>query len=169
MADDPTDWDRLAERVAETLPTLAARSFLTLAWGAVPPVYVQFGQSASELSAHTGSDDVLPPARRLDSAAVERLRGLGWSPPEADPTGRHTWSVAVPWPARSAEHRRLAEMAVGVLRDVHRVPRPEELEYRGWREAEPDPEGVTFDPEDLERYQPHLVFPALGIRDAQAG
>ena len=62
----------------------------------------------------------------------------------------------------------MAARCVAVLRDLHAVPSPDELEYRAWREAEPDPEGVTFYPEDLEPAEPHLVLPALGVRDAQA-
>lgn len=163
----PLTWAELAQGLADELPGLEDRTFLTIWWTSDPPVYVQLEQTATALVARTGDDDVLPPDQRLSPAGRAALQEDGWVVPELDPTGRRTWTRSLAWPARSAGYQRLAAACVGVLQDVHAVPSPTELEYRAWREAEPDPVGVTFYPEDLEPAEPHLVLPQLGLRDAQ--
>ena len=166
MSSPPT-WAELAQRLADELAGFEDRTFLTMCWTSDPTVYVQLEQTALALVARTGDDDVLPPDQRLSPAGRSALQEDGWVVPELDPSGRRTWTCSLTWPARNEDYERLAARCVAVLRDVHAVPSPGELEYRAWREAEPDPEGVTFYPEDLEPADPHLELPGLGLRDAQ--
>ena len=161
-------WTSFEEGLATELGALDDRVVVTVSWSTTPTVYVQLEQTATQLLARSGADDVLPVEQRLGPERRARLETAGWVPPEVDPQSRGTWTLAVPWPARSADHDRLAAACRTVLRDVHQVPSPAELEYRAWRHPEPDPVGVTFHPEDLEPGDPHLVLPALGITDAQA-
>ena len=166
MAGGETGWDAFGGALAGALSQLQDRSHLLVSWADVPTVYAQFAQSSTELVVVTGADDVLPPDRRLGADGAARLQASGWSPPTAGVAGK-TWHFAVPWPARSADYRRVAGLVVEVFRDVHRVPGANALEYRGWRDAQPGPEGVTYYEEDLEPAEPHLTFPDLEIRDAQ--
>jgi hypothetical protein len=162
-----TTWESLEQGLADELPELEDRSFLTIFWAPVPMAYVQFEQSGTALTARTGADDVLPADQRLGPAGCTVLETGGWTVPEQDPAGKRTWTMTVGWPAGTEVYERLAARCATVLRDVHGVSSPTELEYRAWREAEPDPEGVTFYPEDLEPAEPHLVLPRLGLHDAQ--
>lgn len=168
MADGELSWDGFAEALAQVLPSLQERSYLVVSWGSVPTVYVQFAQTASQLQAKTGAGDVMPANRQIGSADTDVMRSSGWLAPEQDAGSRNTWHSVLPWPARSADYHRVAQMAVAVLRDAHRVPSPDVLEHRAWREAEPDPVGVTFYEDDLEPLEPHLEFPELRIRDGLA-
>lgn len=151
------------EALASTFSELSERTMVTISWSAVPTVYLQFAQRSESLTVRTGGEDVLP-----GSAASGALAGLGWEPPSTDPLGQRTWHASLGWPARSGQYAGLAQMCVAVLREVNGVPSPAELEYRAWREAEEPPEGVTYDEDELEPAEPHLVFARLEITDADA-
>lgn len=168
MTNGATSWPSFQDGLADELGGLEDRTHVTLSWSSVPTVYVQLEQTDTHLVARTGADDVLPPERRLSPEQRAGLENAGWVLPTADPQSRGTWSLTLPWPARAADHDRIAAACVTALRDVHQVPSPAELEYRAWRDPEPDPVGITFYPEDLEPGEPHLVLPGLGITDAQA-
>ena len=160
-------WEQVTAGLAATLPQLEDRSVLTISWSAVPTVYVQVEQSATETVALTGADDVLGPDRSLRPTDRFVLEAAGWAAPEVDPTGRRTWRTSVPWPVRTEEYEQLAFRCVNVLRLVHGVPNPEELEYRAWRDAEPPPEHELYYEENLDPAEPHLSLPRLGLRDAR--
>jgi hypothetical protein len=164
-----TDWDAFEVGLASALATLQANSFLLVSVAALPPIYVQFAQNDRALLAQTGADDVLPSDHRLGSEGAERLRALGWLPPDSDPSGGRTWHAQLRWPARTADYEAMAARCTQLFRDIHAVSDTDQLEYRAWREPERPPDGVTYCEEDIDPGKPHLVLPDLPIRDVGEG
>jgi hypothetical protein len=163
------DWNAFEAGLASPLPTVEANSVLLVSVAALPPVYVQFTRTDRSLLAQTGADDVFPSDHRLGSVGAERLRALGWLPPDSDPSGGRTWHAELPWPGRTAGYKAMAARCTQLFRDIHAVSDPDQLEYRAWREPELPPDGVTYHEEDIDPGKPHLVLPDLPIRDVGEG
>jgi len=128
MTDAATDdsWWHFQQRLEQTLSGLADGEVLILEV-ADSPRYVQF-LSWGEVAIH-GEVSYDPSAD--PGADADRIMELGWQAPPRDRKGRplqgsENWQLDVP----PTDARRLAEMTVGVLREV-------------WAVAEPDAVAVT--------------------------
>lgn len=88
--------------------------------------YVQFlGYGNGLVRAEVSSNAWLRPGRQLDAASVDALLASGWTAPDDEDGGNFTAD------AHTGDADRLAEMAVGALRDVFGVPHPTFLQADG--------------------------------------
>jgi hypothetical protein len=159
-------WDEFTGRLARTLAELDERTYVVIS-AVGTNVFVQYHQAPDALYAEAVADAYLPEHQQLGFEQVDAMKSLGWTPPDIGP-GMLNWNQQLPWPARTADYRRLAEASVAALRDIYRVPGPDQLVYRAWQEAERPPAGVTYHLEDLAPYVPHVDLPGLGIPAASA-
>jgi hypothetical protein len=157
----PPEWEEFTTRLAQTLAELDERTYVVVS-AAGTNVFVQYRQAPDALYAEAVADAFLPEQQQLSFAQVDAMKGLGWTPPDIGP-GMLNWNQQLPWPAHTADYRRLAEASVAALRDIYRVPSPDNLVYRAWQEAERPPEGVTYHLEDLAPYVPRVELPDLGL------
>lgn len=132
-ADPGTGWERLAEALAGDLTRLGDGDTVALSVG---PRYVQLLQLPTKLVAETVANDVLPPAERLSTEDLRRIAALGWPSP-GDP--RDNWRVELGWPVHSRDSRRLADLLVRTLAEVHLAPSPEALEYTAFNTLTGEP------------------------------
>jgi hypothetical protein len=127
------DWTAFTEGLTRTLAALPVEGVLIVTHDAG---LVQFLHGGAAIRAETGGS---PSA---DGRQV--LLSDGWEPP---PEGvRANWSEELPWPATSADYRRLAERSVRALRDAYGIPSPDRLHYEAWINGTDEP----FDPPGLD-------------------
>lgn len=132
------DWDRFAAVLTAELADLEPDHVMILTDRLVGDSFVQvmqFGEFGGPyVCAETISDQVRDDDRPLTPEQRRQLASLGWDEPPPDPTpgNEANWSVALRWPARWSQYRRLAGMAVATLRDVHGIRTPADLVLGGW-------------------------------------
>jgi hypothetical protein len=148
------DWDRFAAVLTAELADLEPDHVMILSDGVVGDSFVQFfqfgEQTAPYLGAETISDQFRDDDRPLTAEQRRQLAGLGWYEPPPDPGNEANWSYHLRWPARWSVYRRLADLAVATLRDVHGIPSPADLVLggSGYDDAGPVPYprlGLTTD------------------------
>jgi hypothetical protein len=83
------------------------------------------GEDDDLLNATAVGNADLPPAYRLDRAAVADLVALGWSPPGVVPGSGESFGVRVP----KSEAARLGVQVARTLRDIYGAPHPAFLTY----------------------------------------
>jgi hypothetical protein len=131
------DWDRFAAALTAELADLEPDHVMILSDRVVGDSFVQFiqfgEQTAPYLGAETISDQFRDEDRPLTTEQRRRLTGLGWDEPPPDPTpgNEANWSHYLRWPARWSAYRRLADLAVATLRDVHGIRTPADLVLGG--------------------------------------
>ena len=107
-------WEQLTGSLAARLPRLRDGDTIILRSG---PFFTQLGQGPDFLRVEAASSETLPADARLTAEQEQRLRELGWQPP--DPPLDPNWLVEQRWPLSGATATRLASMIVGALRDVY--------------------------------------------------
>ncbi|AEV85523.1 hypothetical protein ACWT_4501 [Actinoplanes sp. SE50] len=121
MTADP--WTALADRLARLLTRREADDFLILHAG---PYYVQCYQGPAELYAEALANRSDFPPVRLPAAAEQRLRDLGWQPPDGPD---ENWTTRLPFPASHRQARALADRMLTTLREVYQVGTITDLRY----------------------------------------
>ena len=164
---NPMTWDEFRDRLQATLRELPDRSYLIVS-APEGGGYVQFAAAPDQLAAEaSGPEFVTGAAEHAADDAV--MLAAGWTPPSRPAPN---WSRSLELPALTSEYAELATHCVGALRDVLRVPAPDVLSYRAWREPETQPPGVTWPPERFDELDPGedpLPLPALGLPAELAG
>ncbi len=127
-----TDWDQLAERLAEQLAVLPAGAIVKIVATGPPYRFAQFAQSSASLEAELIGDEYLDPTDRPTADSREAIIDSGWQAPDPDHVGN--WWIEVPWPVASAIYRQLATMVITGLRDGLAVEQPADLRYEAWNE-----------------------------------
>lgn len=107
-------WGRFQQRLAARLFRLIDGDTLILQYGSR---YTQLQQGPSSIRVEAVSNHNLPPAEQLTAEQQERLRDMGWQPP--NPPLDHNWGVDQDWPLSGRTATHLVEMMVGTLRDVY--------------------------------------------------
>ncbi|MBW4716420.1 TY-Chap domain-containing protein [Saccharothrix obliqua] len=152
------EWSDFSGGLTRTLRDVGDRVFVVIYWQANPHKYVQFAGGKQELHAQAAGPDVVS---QEDSGG---MTAAGWEPPsEFDPPN---WSFSLPLPAVAAEYSALAERCVVALRDACRLPGPDGLVYKAWRNGEWPLAGETWSPERIaarDRGESSLDLPWLGI------
>ena len=135
-------WRDFAGQLAEALPQLAEGTTIDLtldptASGTGDAVYaVQVtAEAGGQFVATAVSNADLPPAYRLDRAAVADLVALGWSPPGVVPGCAESFGVRLP----TAEGGRIAVLVTRTLRDVYGAPHPAFLTYLAHHSGSDEP------------------------------
>lgn len=150
-------WDAFRTQLASTLREVTDRVYLIVATTENPRAYVQFTADLESLTAEAPGSDVLTSARE------SVLSAAGWSAPEP---GRDNWFSLLPFPALTAEYDEVAGRCIAALRDAYRIPGPERLAYRAWREPERErPLGrwKQSHPLTLDPGEPELTLAQLGL------
>lgn len=158
-------WDEFRDRLQATLRGLTDRCVLVVA---APDRggYVQFAASAGELTAEAAGPEFTagPAAHRADDPT---MLAAGWAAPTRSAPN---WSAPLQLPALTADYAALADRCLTALRDVYRLPGPDALSQRAWREPETQPPGVTWPAERIDRLDPGenpLALPGLGLPSAR--
>lgn len=120
-------WQELTQTLGARLPRLDDGDSLILEHG---DFYAQCQMAEDWLHADVVSNHHLPPEHQLSAEQEERLRAMGWLPP--DPPGNFNWHVKVPVPMSDDDGARVAEMMVGALRDVFGIDRADLLKGRAF-------------------------------------
>ena len=116
-------WEAFGSGLTEALREVSDRVFLVVFVKAEPRVFVQFAGDEHEMHAEAATP----------SADPGPMAAAGWAPPtRANPS----WTCTLPLPALTVEYAALAARCVVALRDVHRLPSPDGLVYKAWRDAE---------------------------------
>jgi hypothetical protein len=92
--------------------------------------FAQVWQAPDRLKVEIAGNDRLASDRRVPDDVERRIGSYGWQPP-SEPHPWHWWGE-LEWPAPAAGYQRFAAGLVGVFRDVHGVPSPDELGYESW-------------------------------------
>lgn len=158
------DWDEFRTGLQATLRALTDRCVLVVA-APGRGGYVQFAAAAGELTAEAAGPQFTagPAAHEADDPV---MLAAGWTAPTRSGPN---WSAPLRLPALTAEYAMLADRCVTALRDVYRLPGPGALSYRAWREPEPQPSGVSWTAERIDRLDPGenpLELPLLGLPSA---
>lgn len=159
-------WIDLQDRLRATLRSLTDRCYLVVT-APGNGGYVQFACLAEELSAEASGPNFVDGAA-AHAATDPTMLAAGWTQPaQAQPN----WTSVLPLPALTGEYAALADRCVVALRDVLHVADPAVLTYQAWRDAESQPTGVTWSPEQVERLEPGanpLLLPSLGLEPEPA-
>jgi len=124
-------WQDFGRSLATALPKLPAGATVELtldptASGTEDAVYsVVVTASASGFVGLAVGNSGLPPAYRLNRAAVGDLVALGWSPPGVVPGSGEAFGLELP----SADAAALAVIVTRTMRDVYGAPHPAFLTY----------------------------------------
>lgn len=122
------EWDDLTTRLADTIKVLEDGHYLSLQFRAVP-YYAQVAVTADGLRAEAVSNRFLEGWQRLDGAAIDRLRRLGWRPPTDIGDGPVNWWRHFDHPVPAME---VAELLTATLNRAFDVARVDQLEYRAF-------------------------------------
>lgn len=158
------DWDGFRDHLQATLRELTDRCVLIVS-APGRDGYVQFAATADELTAEAAGPEFTAGAT-AHQADDPTMLAAGWAAPTRAVSN---WSAPLELPALTAEYAALADRCVVALRDVYRLPEPEVLSYRAWREPEPQRAGVTWSAERIDRLDPGqnpLELPRLGLPSA---
>ncbi|GAB4583204.1 TY-Chap domain-containing protein [Nocardia sp. IFM 10818] len=130
-----TEWDQLAERLADQLAGLPDGAIVTIGGTKPSGPYVQSQvvQLEDSIWGEFLGDAILGHAT-ID-AAPEVMTNVGWEPPGNADHGKNWW-IELPWPIPSAIYRQLATMVVTGFRDYHRFPDLSALSYHAWNSLE---------------------------------
>jgi hypothetical protein len=129
-ADEPSaDWGDFAEALVMELAKLPLDAFLQLfdKWQPQSGGAVQFLQKDKSLWAEVC---VQVPGWLTDNRR-QALAEAGWQVPVAALT-EDNWWYELPWPAASADYRKLAAAVVIALHEVYQVVVPLDLVYKSW-------------------------------------
>jgi len=154
-------WDVFANNLAHTLPSITDRCILIISGPDKDGGYVQFLGTASELTAEAAAPEFVS-GKAAHSSEAPELLATGWEAPSAPD---FNWHQTLPLPALSSEFATLAKDCCVALRDIYHLD-PAALQYEAWREAEQQPPGVTWQPEQFEQLDPgdpQLELPSLGL------
>ncbi len=151
--------------MARTLPKITDRCYLIIAGPEKTSGYVQFVADDNTLYAEAAAPEFVSGNASHTRNAPEML-AAGWETPTPPDLN---WHQTYPLPALSSEFTQLANRCCVALRDVYNLE-PDVLRYKAWREAEQQPLGVTWQPEQFERLDrgnPRVELPTLGILQSQ--
>ncbi|MGB4957018.1 MAG: hypothetical protein WBO49_01055 [Candidatus Saccharimonas sp.] len=155
------DWSIFTSNLARTLPKITERCYVIIAGPEKMGGYVQFYADEDTLHAEAAAPEFVSNKAAHTSDSPEML-AAGW---EAPTSLDLNWHQTLPLPALSSEFTQLAAQCGVALRDVYHLE-PANLQYKAWREAEQQPPGVTWQPEQFERLDPgdpQLELPNLGL------
>ncbi|WP_119727830.1 TY-Chap domain-containing protein [Thermomonospora amylolytica] len=125
----PPEWAMFAERLACELAAMQPQMGLVVSQRLQESYYVQAFRDARGVHAEAVSGQALPPHTPVfDAAQEERLAAVGWRWPGDHPN----WTFDLPAGAEPDEFRRLAEMMVVALREVHLARGPDDLVYEAF-------------------------------------
>ena len=128
-------WEHLLQNLAATFAELTDRCFLVVSDSA-SSYYVQVLVGDNWLYSEAPGNSLLAEPDRLSPTDEGRMLSLNWQFPDRS---RDTWSTYLALPADYSDYRLLARLWVLTLRDIDRVPTPEQLTYQAWRQPEPKP------------------------------
>lgn len=155
-------WDVFASNLARTLPAITDRCILIISGPNKDGGYVQFLGTASALTAEAAAPEFVS-GTASHTAEDQTMLAANWQAPSELSSN---WEQVLPLPALTQEFTAIANRCVVALRDVYHLESPETLRYTAWREAEQQPPGVTWQPEQFERLDPGnpgLELPSLGL------
>ncbi|WIN00113.1 hypothetical protein ACTOB_003796 [Actinoplanes oblitus] len=124
------DWETFRDGLARSVAALPNGAALIVRDRERTVCFVQFLFSYDHIVAEVASGWDQWGRPNLSDEEFAALERIGWSPPERDPSLNH--GLRLPWPARSAEYRRVADMCVAALRDVFEIPSPASLCYKAF-------------------------------------
>jgi hypothetical protein len=131
-------WEALAARLALVLTRLEAGEFLILHAGSY---YVQCYQEPALLHVEAlGNRPGFPPVP-TDAAGEQRLRDLGWLPPEAP---GENWTARMAFPASNRQARRLADRMLVTLREVYHAEDVGGLRYEAHHSQTGESRDIDF-------------------------
>ncbi|MFD4636307.1 hypothetical protein ACFWN2_03265 [Lentzea sp. NPDC058436] len=119
------DWDRFAERLADTFADVTEGVFLIVHAAADPRRYVQFAGGPRLLDAEAPGTDVVHDADEF------QLRRFDWTPPDV---AQPNWTSSLRHTAPANEFAQLARACVAALHEAYGIIGPDELQYRAWSE-----------------------------------
>jgi hypothetical protein len=126
-------WSRFAERLSRRLVVLADADTFIFADADVPRRFAQLQQTPIVLMLEVSSNVVLPAGATLTPEEEERLRDLGWFPP--DLPNWSNWYLHLNWPLSTDAAGNAARLVVASLRDVLGVAEPDDLGITGFNAA----------------------------------
>ncbi|MFF2087775.1 hypothetical protein ACFVVM_28690 [Nocardia sp. NPDC058176] len=128
-----TSWTTLADGLAQELAGLPAGAIVTIVESRPDRTarFAQFVQSEDALAAELVDDDALDVPLRAGDSGTTVIRALGWH--ERD-RYHENWWLELPWPATSADYRRLADMVVRGFGEGFGLPGPDTFVYDAWNE-----------------------------------
>lgn len=125
----PPQWAVFAEQLACELASMQPQMGLVISQRHQESYYVQAFCDARRVHAEAVSGQALPPGVPVfDAALEEQLAAVGWRWPGDHPN----WTFELPTGAEPEEFRRLAEMMVVALREVHLTRDPGDLVYEAF-------------------------------------
>ena len=155
------NWEVFTTNLARTLPAVTDRCYVIIAGPEKADGYVQFFADENTLYAEAAAPEFVT-GRAAHNVDSREMLAAGW---EAPTKLDLNWHQTLPLPALSSEFTQLATKCEIALRDVYHLE-PAILRYKAWREAEQQPPGVTWQPEQFERLDPggpQLELPNLGL------
>jgi hypothetical protein len=133
-------WDAFEQALASALSVLADETLIVSA--RVGNRFVQFNACPDEgVFCESVSNAYLDPAEKLDDGQLAALLSLGWSAPThapnspapvSAPKGSPNFFREFPTPYSCSE---IARHAVRTLTDIHRIPGPDDLEYKAFDDS----------------------------------
>ncbi len=121
------EWERLAQELGDRLVDLEEGDTIILRRG----VYYTQCQMADELlHADAVSNHHLPADSQISSEQEEKLRTLGWLPP--DPPSFFNFYVQQEQPFGLKEGVHVAELMLGALREVYGVAEVDQIEEKAF-------------------------------------